>query len=539
MPNIPSPAGSVSSGVFAHAGLYTDTVTYPSGAAAASIPVTIYDTGTTTLAALFTDRTMAVPAANPVTSSALGNLSFYALPAEYDVWVAGVYAFTVLVGIDPQDSGEASGLQAQNNLIDVGSIAVARTNLNVASPGADLTGTTNTTVTSTHLTVPLPLVQGGTGASAQNFVDLTTGQTVAGVKAFTSNPTVPTPVNPTDVVNKAYADSNTSALAPKSPAKLGTIAVLSPANTYSGGVLTATGVGTLTVDGVLVALNDRVLVKNEAAPANNGLYSCTTAGTGGVAYVLTRTTDMNTGGAVPGAQALVTAGGTNQGAQFTVSGAGPFTLGTTAITWVQTGQGAAYSAGTGLTLTGSTFSVTPSTFDASGAATTAQGNSLQKSSNLSDLGSLTTAKTNLGVAAASGIASLDSSSRVLTTALPLSVPQLIQLSERSVSDGVITSTTTLTSATAAFVVGDTGRTVVGANIPAGTTLTYSSATVCTLSQACTNGTSQVITIVQGVYPLRATVTADATRYVMWRGAIAPTVGGGYLTAGVDDYLSTA
>ena len=39
----------------------------------------------------------------------------------------------------------------------------------------------------------------------------------------------------------------------------------------------------------------------------------------------------------------------------------PITVGTTALTWVQFGAGTAYSAGAGLTLTGSTIDVVPVT----------------------------------------------------------------------------------------------------------------------------------------------------------------------------------
>jgi Pectate lyase superfamily protein len=41
-------------------------------------------------------------------------------------------------------------------------------------------------VTSTHLAAPLPIAQGGTGSGSQNFVDLTTNQTIAGTKTFSS-----------------------------------------------------------------------------------------------------------------------------------------------------------------------------------------------------------------------------------------------------------------------------------------------------------------------------------------------------------------
>lgn len=51
----------------------------------------------------------------------------------------------------------------------------------------DLGGTADSpTVTSTSLTSALPINQGGTGSTTQNFVDLTTNQTIAGTKTFTS-----------------------------------------------------------------------------------------------------------------------------------------------------------------------------------------------------------------------------------------------------------------------------------------------------------------------------------------------------------------
>ena len=87
------------------------------------------------------------------------------------------------------------------------------------------------------------------------------------------------------------------------------------------------------MDGHLVALNDRVLVKNEGTPANQGIYLCTTAGTGSVPYVLTRSTDMDTAAQVPGAFTFVVGGTANVGNSYTVTSGGPYTVGTTAINW--------------------------------------------------------------------------------------------------------------------------------------------------------------------------------------------------------------
>jgi hypothetical protein len=81
-------------------------------------------------------------------------------------------------------------------------------------------------------------------------------------------------------------------------ARVATAAAL-PANTYANGTsgigatITITATGTLTVDGWLTALGDIILVRNEAAQANNGAYIVTTAGAVGVAAVLTRLTVMD------------------------------------------------------------------------------------------------------------------------------------------------------------------------------------------------------------------------------------------------------
>lgn len=40
----------------------------------------------------------------------------------------------------------------------------------------------------------------------------------------------------------------------------------------------------------------------------------------------------------------------------------------------------------------------------------------------------------------------------------------------------------------------------------------------------------------GTYPVRASVTADQTRPVIWIGTTSPTIGGGYAIAGVDVWV---
>jgi hypothetical protein len=181
--------------------------------------------------------------------------------------------------------------------------------------------------------------------------------------AFTGTVTVPTPTASTEAVTKAYADAIASGLSARESVNEATTAALSPGYTFtstSGGTLTATTAGVLVVDTVTVALNDRVLVQNETggnAPYN-GIYVCTTAGASGVAYVLTRSTDMNTAADFPGAVTFCEGGTDNKGSGFVCITPSGLTLNTTAITWTQNSATGSVTAGTGLTQTGPVISLT-------------------------------------------------------------------------------------------------------------------------------------------------------------------------------------
>lgn len=183
---------------------------------------------------------------------------------------------------------------------------------------------------------------------------------------FTGTVTVPTPSNDTDASTKAYVDSVAQGLSIKESVQVATAATL-PTNTYNNGAsgvgatLTGVATGVLTVDGLTVALNERVLVKDEITSANNGIYLCTIAGAIGVAYVLTRSVNMNQAAEIPGAFTFVENGTVNDSAGFVVADAGPFTIGTTAIDWTQFSGAGQIIAGTGMTKTGNTLDVNGTT----------------------------------------------------------------------------------------------------------------------------------------------------------------------------------
>lgn len=183
-----------------------------------------------------------------------------------------------------------------------------------------------------------------------------------------------TPTSPGDATNKGYVDGLVTGLSWKSLVRLATVAALSPSPIYNNGTagvgatLTGVSVGVLTIDGRTVALNDRVLIQNESAQTTNGIYLCTTAGTLGVAYVLTRATDANTGSLLLRAAVAVAAGATDSNKAFTQITPATITIGSSNISFIQF-LNSTYSAGVGLDLTGNTFSVsnigTPGTYGSS------------------------------------------------------------------------------------------------------------------------------------------------------------------------------
>lgn len=110
--------------------------------------------------------------------------------------------------------------------------------------------------------------------------------------------------------------------------------------------------GTQTVDGVALAVNDRVLVKDQSTASGNGLYLVASG-------AWTRTSDADTGAELVNATVYVSEGTVNGDKAFTQTANAPITVGTTSLVWAAVGGGTAYTAGNGLQLSGSTFSVVP------------------------------------------------------------------------------------------------------------------------------------------------------------------------------------
>jgi hypothetical protein len=220
----------------------------------------------------------------------------------------------------------------------------------------------------------LPIANGGTGETTAPLARTAIGAAALGANtditsvALTTGTISGTPSSGTDIVNKIYADSIASGINFHQSVRLATTAAL-PANTYNNGssglgaTLTANANGAITVDSVAAVVGDRILVKNEAAQANNGIYVVTQVGNGSTPYILTRATDFDSSGAGvdqidAGDFFLVTAGTTQSNTSWVQQTPLPITVGTTALVFTQFAAPVIYSAGTGLSLVGTVFSLT-------------------------------------------------------------------------------------------------------------------------------------------------------------------------------------
>ncbi|MDB4588500.1 hypothetical protein N9095_00815 [bacterium] len=149
-------------------------------------------------------------------------------------------------------------------------------------------------------------------------------------------------------------------------------------NGTSGVGATLTNAGTqaaITIDGVALSSADRVLIYNQTNAAHNGIYTVTTVGDGSTNWVLTRSTDADSYGVSDpnafgeGDAFFVKEGNTGAGELYVMNTSGTITFGTTNITFSVIAETAVYSAGNGVTLTGTTFSAdagTGVTVDGSG-----------------------------------------------------------------------------------------------------------------------------------------------------------------------------
>jgi hypothetical protein len=151
-----------------------------------------------------------------------------------------------------------------------------------------------------------------------------------------------TPTSATDIANKGYVDSVAQGLDVKASCVYSTTNNI----TLSGLAVQAGGdwVATLTA-------GDRILVKNQTLSQFNGIYVAASG-------TWARSSDMNTWAEVPSAFTFIESGTTLADTGWVCTSNQGGTIDVTPITWSQFSGAGSYLAGTGLTLTGNTFSLT-------------------------------------------------------------------------------------------------------------------------------------------------------------------------------------
>jgi hypothetical protein len=222
------------------------------------------------------------------------------------------------------------------------------TNKSISGSDNTLTNISNGALTNSSLTI-------GTTAISLGSSSLTLG-------GLTSVAVTQDPTTALQLATKQYVDAVAEGLhihASCDAATTGTLASLTGGTvTYNNGTA---GVGaTLTlsvalvvVDGYTLLNGNRLMVKNEATQANNGIYTWATGGT-----VLTRATDFDTAVEIASGDFSFITNGTLYAGTGWVQTQPVNTVGTDAIIWQQFSGAGTYTAGTGLTLTGTQFSIT-------------------------------------------------------------------------------------------------------------------------------------------------------------------------------------
>jgi hypothetical protein len=201
------------------------------------------------------------------------------------------------------------------------------------------TGTTTGNITGTGALT----FTAAAGNNNVNLVPTGTGSVDVASKKITS---VADPTASQDAATKNYVDSVAQGLDVKGSVKYASTGNLSLSGTGVTNINVPSGTTSLTV-------GDRVLVKDQTTGSQNGIYLVASGS-------WTRATDMASGSDASGAFTFVQYGSTGTGSLADtgwVQTADPAVVGTDALVWTQFSGAGTYSAGNGLTLTGSSFAI--------------------------------------------------------------------------------------------------------------------------------------------------------------------------------------
>jgi hypothetical protein len=371
LPSTPTSGGIVLSGT-----LNVDS----GGTGANTLTGYVYGNGTSAMTASTTIPTSAL--SGTISNAQLANSSVtyngvnVALGASGTITAATPNALTISTGLQLNTGTTFDGSVARTISIDASVVTLTDTqtltNKTISGATNTLSNIGNASLTNSSITLGTTTIAlGGTSLAPVGLTSVTVTQD---------------PTTNFQLATKQYVDTLVSSgihfhapVRVESPINLNAT-YNQPGGAGDGVGATLTNAGTqaaLVIDGVTVAVNDRVLIYSQTTQTQNGVYVVTDTGSGSTNWILTRSSDTNTYGIAgpttlsEGSTFFVQQGATGAGETYTCNTQGVIVFGTTNITFVQISSAQIYSAGTGLTLTGTQFSIsnTAVTAGAYGSAT--------------------------------------------------------------------------------------------------------------------------------------------------------------------------
>ena len=259
--------------------------------------------------------------------------------------------------------------------------------------GTSFNGSADITVTAAASTLTGSTLNSGVTASSLTSVGTLTGLTMGGNIAMGTNKItgLGTPTADTDAVTKAYVDTVAAGINVHASVKYATTAALGTTGNLVGGTITTTyangtsGLGAtltiatsstwtaITIDGQSLTIGDRVLIKNQVAALQNGIYTVTTVGTlaNTTSFVFTRAVDNDQTPEINAGDLTYVATGTAHGGDGWVQTATVTTIGTDAVNWTQYSGSGAVPYATISSAGIASFPTAQFTVDAAGAVTIA------------------------------------------------------------------------------------------------------------------------------------------------------------------------
>ena len=230
-------------------------------------------------------------------------------------------------------AGSIANAKLTNSAVTVGSTSISLGASATAIAGiteldVDNVNVNGNTISTTNTNGNLVLDPNGTGT-----IDVSSARITS----------LATPTGSTDAATKAYVDAQLQGLDVKQSVRVATTA---------NGTLASAFANNSTVDGVTLATNDRILIKDQSTGSENGIYTVNASG------APTRATDFDANSEVTGgAFFFAEEGTTNADNGFVLTNDGAITLGTTALTFTQFSGAGQVIAGTALTKSGNTLNV--------------------------------------------------------------------------------------------------------------------------------------------------------------------------------------